>query len=236
MALTQHPMQALVDACAPLKFAPLPDIRTAEIRSVSERRGTEHWYRADLMVAEGLMQEHLVPGRVRRRVVRHVMRVAVGLRTLAYPAAAPDIGEGGRLVRATDHAPLCTYLKSDVGVEARVVAASNRVLRRKHRSYYSRAGAATAREVRVKQHALVARFYAHNGKPLGSALYRLLAYRAARTRGVLRRARRAVAGQVRFGVRRVVVALARLARPFMPAVRRTIRWARARPWTSTALN
>nr|WP_156185020.1 (2Fe-2S)-binding protein [Allosalinactinospora lopnorensis] len=54
--MPQHPMQALVDACAPLKFAPLPDIRSAEIRSVSERRCTEQWYRADLMVVEGAVR------------------------------------------------------------------------------------------------------------------------------------------------------------------------------------
>ncbi|GAA3720896.1 hypothetical protein HDA32_001970 [Spinactinospora alkalitolerans] len=52
MARTDHPLQTVVDACAPLKFAPLPDIRTPEVLSVRDHPGTEHWYRTDLMVAE----------------------------------------------------------------------------------------------------------------------------------------------------------------------------------------
>ncbi|MDA8369502.1 MAG: (2Fe-2S)-binding protein [Nocardiopsaceae bacterium] len=53
MPVPQHPLQAVVDACAPLKFAPLPDIRTAQFQAASDHPGAEHWYRADLMVAEG---------------------------------------------------------------------------------------------------------------------------------------------------------------------------------------
>ncbi|MFC7327275.1 (2Fe-2S)-binding protein [Marinactinospora rubrisoli] len=55
MERTPHPLQTVVEACTPLKFAPLPDIRTPEVRSVREHPGTEHWYRADLMVAEGIL-------------------------------------------------------------------------------------------------------------------------------------------------------------------------------------
>ncbi|GAB3448460.1 hypothetical protein GCM10027570_21950 [Streptomonospora sediminis] len=53
MAQEQAPLQAVIDACVPLKFAPLPDIRTATTQRTREHPGTEHWYRTDLMVAEG---------------------------------------------------------------------------------------------------------------------------------------------------------------------------------------
>ncbi len=53
MALTEHPLQAVVDACSPLRFAPLPDIRTSGLRMAPQRRETETWYRTDLMAAEG---------------------------------------------------------------------------------------------------------------------------------------------------------------------------------------
>ncbi|MBV2363761.1 (2Fe-2S)-binding protein [Streptomonospora nanhaiensis] len=49
----QAPLQALLDSCASLKFAPLPDIRTATVQRTRKHPGTEHWYRTDLMVAEG---------------------------------------------------------------------------------------------------------------------------------------------------------------------------------------
>ncbi|MFC3995952.1 (2Fe-2S)-binding protein [Nocardiopsis sediminis] len=52
MAVAQAPLQAVVDACAPLKFAPLPDIQAGELTVRREHPGTEHYYRADLMVAE----------------------------------------------------------------------------------------------------------------------------------------------------------------------------------------
>ncbi|GAA1989198.1 hypothetical protein GCM10009799_13660 [Nocardiopsis rhodophaea] len=55
MTMTQAPLQAVVDACAPLKFAPLPDIRIKRVSSVREHPGSEHWYRTDLMVAEGVI-------------------------------------------------------------------------------------------------------------------------------------------------------------------------------------
>lgn len=53
MAPTEHPLQAVMDACAPLRFAPLPDIRAAGFRSAPQRHGTETWHRTDLMAAEG---------------------------------------------------------------------------------------------------------------------------------------------------------------------------------------
>ncbi|GAA3728785.1 (2Fe-2S)-binding protein [Salinactinospora qingdaonensis] len=53
MTSTRHPLQSVVEACAPLKFAPLPDIRVPEMRIVRAHPGSEHWYRTDLMVAEG---------------------------------------------------------------------------------------------------------------------------------------------------------------------------------------
>ncbi|MUL43429.1 (2Fe-2S)-binding protein [Streptomonospora sp. PA3] len=53
MAHEQAPLQAVIDACAPLKFAPLPDVRTTSVQASREHPATEHWYRTDLMVAEG---------------------------------------------------------------------------------------------------------------------------------------------------------------------------------------
>lgn len=53
MAEMRHPFQAVIDACTGLKFAPLPEVRTSDVHTVNEHPGTEHWYRADLMVAEG---------------------------------------------------------------------------------------------------------------------------------------------------------------------------------------
>ncbi|WP_184080030.1 (2Fe-2S)-binding protein [Nocardiopsis mwathae] len=50
------PLQAVIDACAPLKFAPLPYIRADlpdQAASPRPRSGTEHWYRADRMAADG---------------------------------------------------------------------------------------------------------------------------------------------------------------------------------------
>ncbi|MDT0303857.1 (2Fe-2S)-binding protein [Streptomonospora wellingtoniae] len=53
MAVEQAPLRAVIDACRPLKFAPLPDVRTTTVQSMREHPATEHWYRTDLMVAEG---------------------------------------------------------------------------------------------------------------------------------------------------------------------------------------
>ncbi|WP_067968887.1 (2Fe-2S)-binding protein [Nocardiopsis trehalosi] len=54
MAVSEAPLQAVVDACAPLKFAPLPDIWVCGVEAPRRPHpGTEHWYRTDLMVAEG---------------------------------------------------------------------------------------------------------------------------------------------------------------------------------------
>ncbi|MFD0776283.1 (2Fe-2S)-binding protein [Streptomonospora algeriensis] len=53
MAVEQAPLKAVIDACRPLKFAPLPDVRTTTVQHSREHPATEHWYRTDLMVAEG---------------------------------------------------------------------------------------------------------------------------------------------------------------------------------------
>ncbi|GAB3214021.1 (2Fe-2S)-binding protein [Marinactinospora thermotolerans] len=53
MAHPHHPLQTVVDACAPLKFAPLPDLRVPGVTQGCRRPGAEHWYRADLMAAQG---------------------------------------------------------------------------------------------------------------------------------------------------------------------------------------
>lgn len=57
MATNQHPLQAVVDACTPLKFAPLPDIRTSGFPASYDQPVAERWYRADLMAAEGAVGE-----------------------------------------------------------------------------------------------------------------------------------------------------------------------------------
>ncbi|GLU48908.1 (2Fe-2S)-binding protein [Nocardiopsis ansamitocini] len=55
MAHSRHPLSTVVDACAPLKFSPLPQIRTAEVLTATEEPETEHWYRADLLSAKGAL-------------------------------------------------------------------------------------------------------------------------------------------------------------------------------------
>ncbi len=46
------PLDALRDACAPLKFAPLPDLLSAEDPRAGAAPGT-HWYRADTLASDG---------------------------------------------------------------------------------------------------------------------------------------------------------------------------------------
>lgn len=54
MAETRHPLLAAVDACAALKFAPLPAVSTAGLRAgVVEE--PEYWHRADLLATEGAL-------------------------------------------------------------------------------------------------------------------------------------------------------------------------------------
>ncbi|QVQ51537.1 (2Fe-2S)-binding protein [Spiractinospora alimapuensis] len=53
MALRQHPIQTLVDDCAPLAFAPLPDIRVADASGSQEDPPDVCWHRADLVVERG---------------------------------------------------------------------------------------------------------------------------------------------------------------------------------------
>lgn len=53
MPLAPHPLRAVVDACVPLKFSPLPDLRTPEVSTGTAHAATEQWYRTDLMVAAG---------------------------------------------------------------------------------------------------------------------------------------------------------------------------------------
>ncbi|TDQ45878.1 (2Fe-2S)-binding protein [Actinorugispora endophytica] len=55
MAHQRHPLATVVDACTPLRFAPLPQIRTPEVLRLDGRTDTEHWYRADLLAANGVL-------------------------------------------------------------------------------------------------------------------------------------------------------------------------------------
>lgn len=51
--MTPTPLAAVVDACRPLKFAPLPDLRLPGLEAPVERMRTDQWHRADLLAAEG---------------------------------------------------------------------------------------------------------------------------------------------------------------------------------------
>jgi glycosyltransferase involved in cell wall biosynthesis len=104
------------------------------------------------------------------------------------------LAEGGRVVSTAPDLPLFTYLKSDVGADARMVARVNRVIREKHAPYYRRYGREVASQIQRNQHNLVARFHAANGARLQATAYRWLA-RLAGPAPLTRWARR-VAGRV----------------------------------------
>jgi glycosyltransferase involved in cell wall biosynthesis len=137
------------------------------------------------------------------------------------------LAEGGQVVSTPMDLPLFTYLKSDVGGSAQVVAAANRVIRQKHRQYYRRFGWRLAWHIRSKQHELVARFYRHNGFRFRSAMRRM---RATVWRPSLLVSR--VFGAARrfpsMARRRARHTLLRLLRPAVPLLRRigTIRLVR----------
>jgi glycosyltransferase involved in cell wall biosynthesis len=93
------------------------------------------------------------------------------LRRQDYDLLVRFVGEGGRIVGTPPDPPLWTYLKSDVGASARVVARANRVIRSKHRTYYDNYGRRTYWQVRHNQHLLVARFHGNNGRKVRAALW-----------------------------------------------------------------
>jgi glycosyltransferase involved in cell wall biosynthesis len=106
------------------------------------------------------------------------------------------LAEGGRVVSTPPDIPLFSYLKSDVGANARVVARVNRVIREKHAPYYQRYGHEVTGQVKRNQHNLVARFHAANGAQLQATAYRWLA-RLAGPAPLSNRARRIVGRALR---------------------------------------
>jgi glycosyltransferase involved in cell wall biosynthesis len=144
------------------------------------------------------------------------------LRRQDYDFLVRFLGSGGRMVSSPGDIPVFTYLKSDVGNSVDVVAAANRVIRKKHQQYYGRYGPELVRQVRSNQDRLVARFYRHNGHPVRSIAYRVRA-RAIEPE-LVDTARRTV-GRTRAvrlptrGVRRISI---RLARPLLPIIRRPV--------------
>jgi glycosyltransferase involved in cell wall biosynthesis len=95
------------------------------------------------------------------------------LRRQDYDFLVRFVGGGGRVVTSPPHVPVFTYLKSDAGVHGGTVARANRIIRAKHRRYYRRCGRRLARQVRQRQHRLVARFYRNNGATAMSRFYEM---------------------------------------------------------------
>ena len=56
MAQQRHPLATVVDACAPLKFAPLPDLRPPALTRAADQGDVEQWCRADLLAARGALE------------------------------------------------------------------------------------------------------------------------------------------------------------------------------------
>lgn len=54
MAYTGHPLRAVIDACDPLRFAPLPDVPGIRMRT-PEHPPIEQWHRADLASGDGTL-------------------------------------------------------------------------------------------------------------------------------------------------------------------------------------
>lgn len=100
------------------------------------------------------------------------------LRRQDYDLLVRFLARGGRVVSTDPDLPLFTYLKSDRGANARVVARANRVIRAKHAAVYQHYGPDVAGEIERNQHNLVARFYAANGETLPALFHRILAQAA----------------------------------------------------------
>ncbi|MGV2387271.1 MAG UNVERIFIED_CONTAM: ferric iron reductase FhuF-like transporter family protein, partial [Thermobifida fusca] len=47
-----HPLATVVDACAPLRFAPLPDLRLRSFTRSGDQGDAGQWCRADLLAAK----------------------------------------------------------------------------------------------------------------------------------------------------------------------------------------
>jgi hypothetical protein len=54
MSDTRHPLSAVIEACAPLRFAPLPALSTSELQT-GPQEAPEYWLRADLLAADGAL-------------------------------------------------------------------------------------------------------------------------------------------------------------------------------------
>ena len=113
------------------------------------------------------------------------------LRRQDYDLLVRFLAGGGRVVTTAPDLPLFTYLKSDVGASAQVVARANRVIRTKHAPFYQRYAPHVARQIKRNQHNLVARFYAANDEPRRASVHRWLA-RAAGSAPLRQRLRRRV--------------------------------------------
>jgi tetratricopeptide (TPR) repeat protein len=98
------------------------------------------------------------------------------LRRQDYDFLVRFVAEGGQVVSTSPGSPLVTYLKSDVGRPAELVAAANKIIREKHQPYYQRYGRATARQIERNQHLLVARFHRGNGAAMKAFHWRVLAW------------------------------------------------------------
>jgi glycosyltransferase involved in cell wall biosynthesis len=142
------------------------------------------------------------------------------LRRQDYDFLVRFVGAGGRLISSPKHVPVFTYLKSDIGNSVDVVAAANRVIRKKHEPYYRQYGPELVRQVRSNQDRLVARFSRHNGHPFRSFAYKVRAKAfKPELRGAARRAVRR-SRSVRFSPRSVRRISIRLVRPLIPVIRR----------------
>lgn len=143
------------------------------------------------------------------------------LRRQDYDFLVRFVGEGGRIVATPPEPPVFTYLKSYAGGSAEAVVAANRIIRKKHQRYYRRYDRSLERQIRSKQHGLVARFYAHNGREARSREYRALAWMASPdfVRPARQIARRVL--RPRKQAQAVVGAVIRTAQPVFPAMRRS---------------
>ena len=146
------------------------------------------------------------------------------LRRQDYDLLVRFLAGGGRLVSTDPELPLFTYLKSDVGANARAVARANRVIRAKHASLYQRYEPEVASQIKYNQHTLVARFHEANEEHRQAAVYRWLA-RAAASDPLPSRARRRVGRLVRLAdpVRK---AGQRRLRKYAPPARRALGFVR----------
>ena len=97
------------------------------------------------------------------------------LRRQDYDLLVRFLAGGGRVVSTAPELPLFTYLKSDVGTDARVVERANRVIRAKHAPFYQRYEPRVAKQIKRNQHNLVARFHTANDELLQASIHRWLA-------------------------------------------------------------